>query len=142
MAESLKNKEIGGTHGDGQQENLSNAHPNYGVAPISGEMLSRSSEKVKTANEKRLIDANAFSNEWWLAKFVEYKGRLRLVDTKLLRDIPTVDAVEVVRCKDCEESVYTQPTAGVPFTYCKKWVHCVHADDFCSYGERKGDGNV
>ena len=48
------------------------------------------------ANEKRLIDANAFSNEWWLAKFVEYKGRLRLVDTKLLRDIPTVDAVEVV----------------------------------------------
>lgn len=49
---------------------------------------------------------------------------------------------EVVRCKDCEESVYTKPTAGVPFTYCKKWVHCVHADDFCSYGERKGDGNA
>ena len=48
------------------------------------------------ANEMRLIDANAFSNEWWLAKFVEYKGRLRLVDTKRLRDIPTVDAKPVV----------------------------------------------
>ena len=51
-------------------------------------------------------------------------------------NIKPVDAVEVVRCKDCEEGIYTKPTAGVPFAYCKKWVSCVKPDDFCSYGEK------
>ena len=115
------------------------------------------------ANEKRLIDANAFSNEWWLAKFVEYKGRLRLVDTKLLRDIPTVDAVEVVRCQNCVHAEPLDHNCELSTSYylhCKLWrgeetknvwhkykkyykdYSLVERDGFCSDGAKMdGDGN-
>lgn len=49
---------------------------------------------------------------------------------------PTVDAVEVVRCKECievdgmEDGLYHCP-------YC---TDLKKADDFCSYGERKDNG--
>ena len=50
---------------------------------------------------------------------------------------PTVDAVEVVRCKDCkhiENSPYGR--------YCTVWHgHNGMGDEgFCNYGERKSDG--
>ena len=60
---------------------------------------------------------------------------------------PTVDAVPVVRCKDCKscrklnrkdriEEAYAE---GV--LWCKNQSDGVWPDDFCSYGERKdGDG--
>ena len=48
------------------------------------------------ANEKRLIDANAFASGWMLAKFTEINGKMRLIRTMRLQDAPTVDAVEVV----------------------------------------------
>ena len=51
----------------------------------------------------------------------------------------TVDAVEVVRCKDCKH----YDDEG----YCWYWNYepgmspnTVDADDFCSYGERRTDG--
>ena len=75
--------------------------------------------------------------------------------TLMLREAPTVDAVEVVRCRDCkywgDESGKLQRSDGVLFARCK--VHnylidgrhtgwCPTENDFCSYGERKeGDGN-
>lgn len=50
------------------------------------------------------------------------------------KNAPAVDAVEVVRCKDC----------AVPHN---KWTGCPnlnglvpHPNHFCSYGERKEDG--
>lgn len=61
--------------------------------------------------------------------------------------MPTVDAVPVVRCKDCKscrklnrkdriEEAYAE---GV--LWCKNQSDGVWPDDFCSYGERKdGDG--
>lgn len=65
---------------------------------------------------------------------------------------PTVDAVEVVRCKDCQsfekkwswDNVNTgkEECCG----YCWHWDHetgmspnQVDGDDFCSYGERRTD---
>lgn len=49
---------------------------------------------------------------------------------------PAVDAVEVVRCKDCKYSYHNK--------YCtnEQWKDngatvTIEADDFCSYGERK-----
>ena len=63
--------------------------------------------------------------------------------TLILREAPTVDAVEVVRCKDCKHR-------GTD--YCIFHIKGEPADeellrkldnDFCSYGERKGgDGNA
>lgn len=45
---------------------------------------------------------------------------------------PAVDAVEVVRCKDCK---YRDGTPGQPNIQCYQ----MHDDDFCSYGERRAD---
>lgn len=49
---------------------------------------------------------------------------------RLLNDMPTVDAVPVVRCKDCK---YRDGTPGQPNILCAQ----MHEDDFCSYGKRK-----
>lgn len=49
---------------------------------------------------------------------------------ELLRDIPTVDAVPVVRCRECK---YRDGTPGQPNIQCGQ----MNEDDFCSYGERK-----
>lgn len=49
---------------------------------------------------------------------------------------PTVDAVEVVRCKDCKFFVKAKDWFA-----CQKWYMDIRKDDFCSYGERKEDGN-
>ena len=54
-----------------------------------------------------------------------------------LKKQPTVDAVPVVRCRDCKYSYYNK--------YCtnEQWKDdgcatvTIEADDFCSYGERK-----
>ena len=84
------------------------------------------------ANEKRLIDANAICSEC-LARH-SYNCTLCKIGTA-----PTVDAVEVVRCKDCKhredgvctlESVYDYP-----------WYY-TNDDDFCSHGERRTDNEV
>lgn len=67
---------------------------------------------------------------------------------ELVLEIPAVDAVEVVRCKDC---AYCHPVEDL--NYCDNpnapWIDdpdfseiTVSESDFCSYGERKdGDGN-
>lgn len=54
-----------------------------------------------------------------------------------LEKIPTVDAVTVVRCKDCKNFDSRN-------WYCYYWDYepgsspnCVDDDDFCSHGERK-----
>ena len=77
----------------------------------------------------RLIDANELIKEANAAAAYGY------VDAKQIADAPTVDAVEVVRCRECKHCD--------PETH-----HCDHhmgtvaplrrkPDDFCSYGERK-----
>ena len=75
--------------------------------------------------------------------------------TLILREAPTVDAVEVLRCRDCkywgDEAGKLQRSDGVLFARCT--VHnylidgrhtgwCPTENDFCSYGKRKeGDDN-
>lgn len=56
-----------------------------------------------------------------------------------IAEAPTVDAVEVVRCKDC---IYYHRKIGYGFGQCSKCRLMPYHDDFCSYGERKdGDWN-
>ena len=75
--------------------------------------------------------------------------------TDKIKDLPSVDAVEVVRCRDCKHwNRYTLQHNGNDF---RDWneAECevlasrdgyneinryVEEDDFCSYGERKTDG--
>ena len=73
--------------------------------------------------------------------------------TLILREAPTVDAVEVVRFRDCtywgDEDGKLQGSDGVLFARCKAHNYlidgrhtgwCPSENDFCSYGERK-DGD-
>ena len=62
---------------------------------------------------------------------------------KILAEIeyaPTVDAVEVVRCRECTNGY--ESSCGSTGMRCKKWgcydMNCdCRPDDFCSYGERR-----
>ena len=100
---------------------------------------------------KRLIDANALIAD--IAKrycepckaegkdYHEVACRACWVDDMRIEieDAPTVDAVEVVRCKDCKWYQIRQFDNGTPKYDCRK-THAlldVKQDDFCSYGERK-----
>ena len=51
-----------------------------------------------------------------------------------LREAPTVDAVEVVRCRECK---YHEDTDVTGFKHCCLIGKTVRYNDFCSYGERK-----
>ena len=75
----------------------------------------------KASSKKRLIDANA------LIKEANADGAYGYVDAKQIADAPTVDAVEVVRCKDCKHR------------YSDSWCEYVDDDDnfYCARGERK-----
>lgn len=90
------------------------------------------------ATEKRLIDANALID--WLSKHTGFRGNcedcpdIDCVDCIIenaIKNAPTVDAVEVVRCKDCK--CWEDGWLG----YCTKGHFAIPYDGFCSYGERK-----
>ena len=57
--------------------------------------------------------------------------------TLILREAPTVDAVTVVRCRECK---YHKDTSVKEYAHCSLTGYTVEYDDFCSYGERK-DGD-
>ena len=66
---------------------------------------------------------------------------VRTVTDKEIEEIPTVDAVPVVRCQDCKYSSYDEIFEN---RWCNSRSGCrkVKDNDFCSYGDRKdGDGN-
>ena len=99
-------------------------------------------------NEKRLIDANALLRHKRKMSGADFGGEFwdEAVLASDIKNAPTVDAVEVVRCRDCKYYY----DYGVNRDYCCHRSKCgkqvfdvkFKADDFCSYGERKGgDGN-
>ena len=86
------------------------------------------------ASGKRLIDADAFLEKM--------KRTSRYFDVVFdVEEMPTVDAVEVVRCKDCK---WSKRDNLLDKHWCKHFL-CeseVRENDYCSYGERRGgDGN-
>ena len=93
------------------------------------------------ANEKRLIDANAFECVCVNGKSDDFcNGVLYVLD--MIDAQPTVEAVEVVRCKDCKycEMCYPEKQLDKEATQawlCKKYKRWTKPDDFCSYGERR-----
>lgn len=59
---------------------------------------------------------------------------------QLVQGQPTIDAVEVVRCKDCVYWDDDPDTYGAnygPKGKCMKSFETMYADDFCSCGERR-----
>lgn len=90
----------------------------------------------------RLIDADAAkltANDYAMFR-CQLGGLVDVVE--FLNDMPTVDAVPVVRCKDCKH--WHKDTVFCGYMLYREASERVnwYADDFCSYGERKdGDGN-
>ncbi len=85
-------------------------------------------------NEKRLIAADALKDHvnslstHWLNDWSTI-GVLAAIDRQI-----TVDAVEVVRCKDCKHMELT------PYgRWCNAWfgINGMGDEGFCNYGERK-----
>lgn len=102
----------------------------------------------KAKNEKRLIDANALDERFdkrieWLRLDAHDKYSLGLyygaaTDKDLIGEMPTVDAVPVIRCRDCIHyfagaclKIYSDGNVSQD-----AWQER-YEDDFCSYGERK-----
>lgn len=58
----------------------------------------------------------------------------------LIADTPTVDAVEVVRCKNCKHHRWEQePCHGKTIHYCLAINRQVQKDFFCANGERRSN---
>ena len=103
------------------------------------------------ANEKRLIDANTP-----LKQLSDYMEKLHCSDDyqdglyrgmeiaeSYIKNAPTVDAVEVVRCKNCKHSKVFTVADDPMYNHLrccrrKNYTEGVDGYDFCSYGERKG----
>lgn len=85
----------------------------------------------------RLIDADLLEDQFGISD----EDLLALDE---IRYAPTVDAVVVVRCKDCKHKGWVQePCHGKSVDYCKIW-DCTLRNleaTFCSYGERKDGGS-
>ena len=83
------------------------------------------------AIKKRLIDANVLIEE------ANTDGAYGYVDAKQIADAPTVDVVEVTRCRNCKHYEIHKPKV---LENCERngYIIPMKPDDFCSYGERKG----
>lgn len=90
--------------------------------------------REKALSKKRLIDADAFLEKM--------KRTSRYFDVVFdVEEMPTVDAVEVVRCRECKYHYWEQePCHGKSVHYCKlphmRGVE-VFKEFFCYYGDRK-----
>lgn len=98
------------------------------------------------ANEKRLIDVNKVigAMQKCLDESPEQKGSVAYFAFEsiiaALKQEPTVDATEVVRCKDCKH--YSDSPYENGDMMCDRWDEWIfpNDDDFCSCGERKDNG--
>ena len=85
----------------------------------------------------RLIDADKLERQ-------EFDGEdacFAYVDAEDIDNAPTVDAVPVVRCKECK---WDRPDTLLDKHWCSRLLGSmeVRENDFCSYGERKDCGDA
>lgn len=94
----------------------------------------------------KLIDADAFKKSV-LTDFWEHYTQCHDTDQTSLMDMvmdnldeqPTIDAVPVVRCRDCiGKSTWYKNESSDEFYICgMSGMYIVKDTDYCSYGERK-----
>ena len=96
----------------------------------------------------RLIDADKLTPSGYF--IVDGNNPKKSIDELIgrIQTAPTVDAVEVVRCKDCKwfnKAGYDnscEDDLNLHRGYCLEWRRGTQARRFCSYGERKDNGTV
>lgn len=90
----------------------------------------------------RLIDADEFEDalentEYDISPAYEPDGYSHKLICEVLEETPTVDAVPVVRCRDCK---FYFPDSTNPCVL-SIGLTMVDENDFCSYGEREEEQN-
>ena len=96
----------------------------------------------------RLIDADALVERTEILDDVFVVNWTTKKVQSLINAAPTIDAVPVVRCKDCEHNVANMETDPWDDTDYEDIV-CLHwmsdgcgPNDFCSRGERRNDADL
>lgn len=85
---------------------------------------------VRKGKMMRPIDADALEEELVSHKY-KHSPYLHFLDVAVaIERMPTIDAVPVVRCKDC---------IGWIDHVCSNTACITNSDDYCSCGERRGD---
>lgn len=83
----------------------------------------------------RLIDADVLADKFWQE---ECRTQTRRDFVAMVNYAPTVDAVPVVRCKDCK---YLYNGRDAYCCSCHSGLVLIHEDSFCSHGKRRaGNG--
>ena len=86
--------------------------------------------RKKSSNGKRLIDADAFLEKM--------KRTSRYFDVKFdIEEMPTIDAVEVVRCRECKHRGTDDCIFHIKGEPADEELLLKLDNDFCAYGERK-----
>lgn len=83
----------------------------------------------------RLIDADALFKEFGRTAWYNNADRDAIAE-EILSQMPTIDAVPVVRCKDCKHRGSDMCPMETVELY--PWFGSKN-DAFCSYGERRSD---
>lgn len=93
--------------------------------------------REKSSNEKRLIDANR-AMEIVRNQGIAHPNAYHLTNyaTLILREALTVDAVEVVRCRECKQGEIDDPDFPDQY-YCHEGCGWNKGDFYCAYGERE-----
>ena len=84
----------------------------------------------------RYVDADALK-EW----IDEYVSVFKKSDTREIKGYiehqPTIDAVSVVRCKNCKKSHIDGKTTH--YLWCTEWGRSTDTFGYCERGEREGE---
>lgn len=100
--------------------------------------------REKTTSKKRLFDSDALLNEL-LKRYTERERNRNLVFAAceikqdfadMISDFPTVDAVEMVRCRECKHGEIDDPDFPDQY-YCHAGCGWSKGDFYCAYGERE-----
>ena len=91
----------------------------------------------------RLIDADALERDFpiRIGHYDKEHGNIHFVFgiesvLEYVNEMPTIDAVEVVHCKDCKSCWVHEPT-NTHFCFLRDKIFRTMPTDFCNYGERK-----
>ena len=93
--------------------------------------------REKVTNGKRLIDANALLRHKRKMSGADFGGEFwdEAVLASDIKNAHTVDAVEVVRCRECDHK--THDGSGRPYCWQLKMYLNKELDFFCKYGKRE-----
>jgi hypothetical protein len=103
----------------------------------------KDSQQKKEASEMRLIDAYALMRD--IGETVLFSGKPNMVSAESrgarkvvdrIAAAPTLDAVEIVRCRECQHRIEGTKMCAHPKAIGWDAIE-PDDDDFCSYGERR-----